>query len=149
MLYIPVLAKADLMAKGLVAQLAGVGLLAVVGAARVHLESVRRGEHFLALHARVQVAKLMQARPLGGHVMEVQMRLMRQTQMPAARWHAYANAHTNGCRCRCRRGSRSGAILASRLEWHHQAAQSEEIFLRVRMVAAQEQARETERNREN
>lgn len=118
---IPVLAEADLMAEGLVAQLAGVGLLPVVGAARVHLESVRRGEHLLALHARVQVAELVQARPLGRHVMEVQMRRMRQTQMTAAGWHAHtdadANANGRGCCCRC--GGRSGTVLASRLEWHH------------------------------
>lgn len=109
---LPVLAEADLVAEGLVAQLAGVGLLAMVGAARVHLEAVRRGEHLLALHARVQVAELMQARPLGRHVVEVQVRRVRQTQMSGdSRWHAphaHADANTDSgsggssssCRCR-------------------------------------------------
>lgn len=111
---IPVLTEADLVAEGLVAQLAGVGLLAVVGAARVHLEAVRRGEHLLALHARVQVAELMQSRPLGRHVMEVQVRRVWQTQMSAdSRWHAphanaHAYAHTNSSRCGCRSCCRRG-----------------------------------------
>lgn len=102
------LTEADLVAEGLVAQLAGVGFLAVVGAARVHLEAVRRGEHLLALHARVQVAELMQSRPLGRHVMEVQVRRVWQTQMSGdSRWHAthanaHAHAHTNSSRCGCR-----------------------------------------------
>lgn len=100
---IPVLAEADLVAEGLVAQLAGVGLLAVMGTARVHLEAVRRGEHLLALHARVQVAELMQARPLGRHVVEVQVRRVRQTQMSGdSRWHApdaHADANADSRRC--------------------------------------------------
>jgi len=139
--HIPVLAEADLVPEGLVAELAGVGLLAVVRPAGVDLEAVWRGEHLLALHARVQVAELVQARPLGGHVMEVvQVWRVGQAQMTAIGWHAHtdANAHADGSRrsC-CRRRCCRGIVLSGGLERHHQTAQTEEIFLRIRMVAAE------------
>ncbi len=47
------LIQTDLVAKGLVAQLAGKGAApAGVGAARVHLQPVRRREELLTLHTR-------------------------------------------------------------------------------------------------
>lgn len=122
---IPVLAEADLVPEGLVAELAGVGLLAVVRPPGVDLEAVRRGEHLLALHARVQVAELVQARPLGGHVVEVvQVRRVRQSQVPAVGWHAHsdthADAHANGRRSCCRRRRcRCGVVLSGGLQRHH------------------------------
>ena len=53
---LPVLAEADLVAERFVADLAGEGPFAVVRAARVHLETVRRREHLLALDAGEGVA---------------------------------------------------------------------------------------------
>lgn len=47
---LPVLTEADLVAKGLIAQLAGKGSLAVMGAAGVHLEAVSGGKVLLALY---------------------------------------------------------------------------------------------------
>jgi len=122
-LHIPVLAEADLVAEGLVAELAGVGLLAVVRPPGVDLEAVGRGEHLLALHARVQVAELVQARPLGGHVVEVvQVGRVGQAEMPATGWHAHppGHAHADGRRCSCcRRRCRRGVVLPGGLQRHH------------------------------
>lgn len=47
---LPVLTEADLVAKGLIAQLAGKGSLAVMGAAGVYLEAVSGGKVLLALY---------------------------------------------------------------------------------------------------
>jgi len=100
-----------------------------------------RGEHLLALHARVQVAELVQARPLGGHVVEVvQVGRVGQAEMPAVGWHAHTpgHAHADGRRrsC-CRRRCRRGVVLPGGLQRHHQTPQTEEIFLRIRMVAVE------------
>lgn len=51
------LGQADLVAERLVAQVAGVGPLAVVGPAGVHLQAVGGREEFLAFHAGVDIAQ--------------------------------------------------------------------------------------------
>ena len=49
----PVLAEADLVAEGLVAEFAGEGPAAAVAPAAVHLQAVRRGEQLVTLRTRV------------------------------------------------------------------------------------------------
>lgn len=51
------LAKADLMAERFVAQLTGERPLTVVAPPGMHFETVRRREHLLAFHARIDVAQ--------------------------------------------------------------------------------------------
>lgn len=80
------LAQADLVAERFVAQLAGERPLAVVRAPRMHLQAVRRREHFLALDARVHVAQRRHARPHEQMVVVVvQMVLLGEAQVAAGR----------------------------------------------------------------
>ena len=54
----PVLAEADLVSKGLVAELASERPRPVVASPRVNFKTVRRREHFLALRTRVHLPAL-------------------------------------------------------------------------------------------
>ena len=53
--FVPVLTEADLVPKGLVAELAGKRPRPIVASPRVNFQPVRRREHFLALRTRVHL----------------------------------------------------------------------------------------------
>ena len=53
--FVPVLTEADLVSKGLVAELASERPRPVVASPRVNFKTVRRREHFLALRTRVHL----------------------------------------------------------------------------------------------
>lgn len=83
-----VLRKADFMAERFIAQLAGKWSLPIVGSPCMHLESVRRAEHLVALDAAVDVAERMMMEPVSG-VGRVQARVtwMNATQQRVqVRW---------------------------------------------------------------
>lgn len=64
--YGPVLAQADLVAKGFVAQLASVRPLAVMRSSSMDLEAVWCGKYLFALHARVDVSKWQRSKLIVG-----------------------------------------------------------------------------------
>lgn len=112
---LPVLAEAHFVAERLVAQLARERPLAVVRAPRVHLESVGRREHLLALHARVDVA---QRRDAGPHeqVVVVQVVLMLREAQVAG-------------------GGRRSSVGPLQLRLRHEAAEAQQVLVGDRPVA--------------